>query len=230
VGCQSVDSTSVFTDGIYADVSATATGDGTTLVRTTLYLESPSTLNYIEIEGDDILSVYGPMGEEKTMRESDFLNMTSYSATFNIDTENSEFIVGLSRIIDVSAPNSRVSLPAPFEIDTIAVAEFSRATQNIVITWDGADSSDDMDYSIDGTCIDYVFGVIEVDPITGNDPGVLSVPGTDIQVAQGEPADATCPVTLTLTRSREGMIDENYGHGGDAFAYQTRAFSFTTIE
>ncbi len=222
VACTSVDSDEVFTSGLYARVSATADGSGETLVRTTLFLESPSTLNYIELEGDDLLTAYGPDGSMQIMRESQFLGMTSYSSNFELEDGNSEFIIGFSRTIDVSAPDSRVSLPLAFDVVSAEGGTYSRANDDVVVDWSSAASGDDMDFSLSGTCIETVRGSIE------GDPGTLTISGSDIIKQEGDMVADSCSATITLTRARAGTIDINYGHGGDAFGYQTRSFSFTT--
>jgi hypothetical protein len=207
---------------MYARISATSDGTGETLVSTTLYLENPSSLNYIELEGDDLLTAYGPMGVEKIMRESQFLGVTRYSANFEIEDANSEFIVGLSRIVDDSAPDSRVTLPAPFYIDTADGQTYSRADSDVEIGWEAGLDGDDMDFSLNGNCIETVRGTME------GDPGLLTILGTEILLREGDAVEDTCLATITITRSRPGVIDPNYGYGGDAYGYQIRDFSFTT--
>lgn len=221
LGCTSVDSDSVFTSGLYARVSATSDGGGSTVVRTTLFLENPSSLNYIELEGDDTLAAYGPNGVSKTMRQSQFLGMTSYSATFETEDAGSEFIIEFNRTIDDSAPDSRLTLPAPFDILTADGSAFSRATDDIVIDWDSV-SADDLDYHLDGNCIESLSSSIE------GDPGTLTIPAADLVKRQGDTVVDSCTVTVTITRSRAGTIDENYGYGGDGYARQIRTFTFTT--
>jgi hypothetical protein len=207
---------------MYARVSATAQGDGDALVRTTLFLENPGSLNYIELEGEDLLTAYGPTGVERIMRESQFLGMTSYSATFETEDANSEFIIGFSRFVDDSAPDSRVTLPAPFDIATAEGTSYSRATEDVEIAWDASIDVDDMDFTLSGNCIETVRGSME------GDPGILTISGSEIPLRQGDSVDDSCLATVTVTRARAGVIDPNYGYGGDAYGYQIRDFSFTT--
>jgi hypothetical protein len=203
-------------------VSATSDGGGSTTVRATLFLENPSSLNYIELEGDDLLMAYGPDAVSKQMREAQFLGMTSYSASFETEDADSEFIVEFSRTIDDSAPDSRVTLPAPFDIITADGADYSRATDDVIIDWDSFSSGDDMDFDLDASCIEDVSGTIE------GDPGTLTILASELIQRQGDNVDDSCTVTVTITRSRAGTIDENYGYGGDAYGRQIRRFSFTT--
>jgi hypothetical protein len=220
--CTSVDSDNVFTSGLYARVSATSDGTGETAVRTTLFLENPSSLNYIELEGDDLLTAYGPTGSMKVMRESQFLGMTSYWASFEIEDANSEFIIGFSRTIDTSAPDTRVTLPDPFDIVTAEGSSYSRAADDVVIDWDASVIGDDMDYSLSGTCIETVRGTIE------SDPGTLTILASEVLQADGTNVADSCTATVTITRTRAGVVDANYGYGGDAYAYQVRTFDFTS--
>lgn len=219
--CTSVDSDGVFTSALYARVNATSDGSGATTVRTTLFLENPSSLNYIELEGDDLLMAYGPAAVSKQMRESQFLGMTSYSATFETEDAESEFIVEFSRTIDESAPETRVTLPAPFDILTADGASYSRAADDIIIDWDQI-GTDDMDFDLDSGCVESIRGSIE------GDPGTLTILASELLQRQGENVEDSCTVTVKLTRSRSGIVDANYGYGGDAYGRQVRSFSFTT--
>ncbi len=221
VGCQSVDTDKTLTSDMYAQVSATTKGDGTTVVRA-IFLDDADSENDIELEGDDHLSAYLPLGQEKILREPEDDDIRGYLATFDTDEVNSVFIVGLSRIVDVSAPDSRVTLPAPFAITTAEGAELSRATDDIVIDWEDSGFNDKMVYRVSGDCI------VSVEGRVAADPGSLTVPAADIVLRQGEAIDASCMVTLTLTRSRDGFVDTNYGLCGDAAGRQSRDFRFTT--
>lgn len=219
--CTSVDSDNVFTSALYARINATADGDGTTTLRTTLFIESPGSLDYIELEGDDLLMAYGPAAVSQQMRESQFLGMTSYSATFDTEAENSEFIVEFTRTIDDSAPDSRVTLPPPFDILTADGESYSRATDDIIIDWDLI-GTDAMDYRLEGGCVEAILGTIAVDE------GTLTIPSSEVVKRPEEDVEDTCLVTVQITRSRPGTIDPNYGYGGDAFAHQSRTFRFTS--
>ena len=222
LGCNSVDSDGVFTSALYASIVATADGDGATRVETTLYLERPSSLNYIELEGGDVLMAYGPAAESKQMRESQFLGITSYAATFEAEDSGSEFIVELSRIVDDSAPDSRVTLPTAFDVVTADGTTYSRADDDIAIDWAPFDSGDDLDFNVSGSCIEPFGGAVE------GDPGTLTILATELVKREAATTADSCEATVTLSRGRAGTVDPAYGHGGSAFAYQRRVFSFTT--
>jgi hypothetical protein len=214
--CTSVDSDNILTSGMYADIRATATGDGDTTVRTTLYLENPGSLNFIELEGGDQLIAYAPDGDSQIMRQAQFLGITNYSARFEIDDSGSEFIVELSRIVDEGAPDSRVFLPEGFDILNPEDEAYSRAADDIVLEWDPFDTGDDMDVVVTGNCIQtYSVGV-------EGDPGVAVIEAGSLVKSEGDTVPDDCDLVVEITRSTPGDVDPAYGFGGVARGQQVR--------
>jgi hypothetical protein len=222
LNCTSVDSDNILTSGMYADIAATTDGTGTTRVRTTLYLENPGTLDFIELEGADLLTAYGPDGSRQIMREFQFLGTTSYSADFDVDDGGSEFIVELSREVDDGAPESLVYLPDSFDILNPPQVSYSRAEDDIVIDWDPADTGDDVDIEIRGPCIQDELIAVEGDPGT-----VLIEAGTLIKIEDPAVEDS-CDLTVTITKSTPGDLDPNYGFGGVISGNQVRRLDLST--
>lgn len=221
-GCNSVDSDNILTSGMYADIRATSDGTGVTIVRATLYLEGPGSLDFIELEGGDVLTAYAPDGDSQIMRESQFLGITNYSADFDIDDGGSEFIVELSRTVDVGAPDSRAYLPEQFDILPPAETTYSRAEDDIIIDWDPFDSPDDVDLEISGTCIE-----TELIAIDG-DPGTYTIPAGTLIKLEGQMVEDACDITVTVTKSTPGDLDPNYGFGGEIYGHQVRTLGLSS--
>jgi len=219
--CTTVESDNILTSGMYADIAARASGDGTTRVSATLYLGNPINLDFIDLTGSDELDAIHD-GQTKVMSETIILNVVSHAATFQADAEDDEFIVDFVRDVDPGAPDSVVTLPAPFEIDPTATSA-SRA-DDLTLTWSPA-SPDPMRWSASGNCIDTASGSIDTD--TG---GMAMTAGTLVKrtPAQGEVVPDSCQVTVTVSRSRLGDLDPHYGEGGTIVGEQTRSFSFTS--
>lgn len=222
INCQSVDSDNILVSGMYADINASTDGTGSTRVRTTLFLENPSITNYIELEGGDLLTAYGPDGDRQIMREFQFLEATSYRADFDVDDGGAEFIVEFSRDVDAGAPDSRVYLPLSFDILTTPSESYSRVDDDIIIDWDPADTGEDVDLEFTGNCID-----TEIRSVDG-DPGTFVLPAGSLQKRAGEMVDDVCDLDVTIVKSTPGDLDPNYGHGGVISGEQVRSLTLAT--
>ncbi len=224
--CTKVDSASILTSGMHADIDARATADGVTTVRTTLMLGNPINLDFIELQSDDeLVATHGTM--TKLMIESELLNAVSYSADFTTNAEGEIFEVSLERSVDAGAPSSLATLPAPFTITPPASATFSRASA-MTLTWDTSGAAPDrMRLRITGDCIS-AFN----ETLTG-DPGTVTVPAGTIQKQMeqpGEPVANSCGATIELTRVLEGELDAGYGAGGSAVGTQVRTLAITSTQ
>lgn len=216
--CNTVDSSSILTSGMYASISATSDGSQTD-VSTTLYLGNPGNLDFIDLMGDDELTATtGNL--TRPMNETVVLGTASYHASFDASEADTEFVVSLTRTVDDGAPDSRCDLPDPFDIDTAGGATISRA-DDLTVDW-SPQGSDDMAWRLSGTCIQDQSGTVD------GDPGTLTVAGNTIMQPQSATVEESCDVTLTLTRSRPGTLDPHYGKGGEIEGRQTRSLTFTS--
>lgn len=219
--CQTTESDSVLTRGMYAQISATADGSGETTVGATLFLGPPSDLNFIDLEGgDQLIAHHG--GQAQTMSEQILLGVVSHTARFAADAADETFEVELRRDVDAGAPSSRVSLPAPFALDGVP-ASVSRGAA-FGVSWTGAALApgDRMQWTAEGTCVELASGAI------AGDPGSVTMPaGTFVKRGGQNIADA-CAVKVTVTRERDGDVDPAYGEGGAALGVQTRSVTFTS--
>ncbi|MEO8703348.1 MAG: hypothetical protein ABI867_25095 [Kofleriaceae bacterium] len=217
--CTAVDSDNILTSGMFASMSARATGDGTTTVEATLFLGNPSNLDYIDLTADDQL-VASHDGDDKVMVEQNVLNVISHFATFQTEAEGAELVVDFQRTVDDGAPESVLTLPAPFELDPVA-ASISRA-QPMTLSWTPG-AADLMKWNATGDCIEFTF-----EPAIAAGADTLAIAANTIHKRQDMAVADTCLVTVTMTRSRFGDIDPNYGEGGSAVAEQVRTLTFTS--
>lgn len=215
-GCAKTESSDLLTSGIYADLSARSTGAGTTTVYATLYVDNPSNLNFVELTGNDqLVASYG--SQHKTMSQVELLNIVSHSAEFSTDAEGTAFEIALERSVDAGAPKSTVTLPAAFTL-TPAPATLSRAAA-LPLSWSPAASTDAMAWKASGACIGDTQGTI-----TG-DSGSWMIQAGTFTKRQGQNIADSCMVTITVTRSRTGVVDSHYGKGGTAVGAQDRTIS-----
>jgi hypothetical protein len=212
-GCAKIESSDLLTTGIYADLAARSTGMGTTAIYATLYVGSPSNLNFVELTGDDqLIASYG--GQRTAMTQTELLNIVSHVAQLPTDADGAAFDIALERTVDAGAPMSHVTLPAKFTVAP-APATASRAAA-LTLSWSSSASADAMAWKATGACIGDAQGAI-----TG-DPGTVTIPAGAFVKRAGQNIADTCTVSITVTRSRPGVLDPHYGKGGVVVGSQER--------
>jgi hypothetical protein len=219
--CTKVASEDILTHGMNAQIEARGGANGGTTVSTTLYLGSPSDLNFVELSsGDQLLASSNSVS--KPMLETSILNIVGYTATFGTNAADTEFDVAFDRTVDAGAPHSTVTLPAPFDVTPFVDAQSRAGT--LTIAWSNS-GTDGMNWSITGSCIDSASGAVMTD--TGN----LVLPAGTVKKRQptgSEQVPSSCDATLELSRAREGDLDPGYGKGGTITGTQVRDTTFTT--
>jgi hypothetical protein len=173
--------------------------------------------------------------EERTrgMFEHDqFFFCCTYGVGFPGDDKDTVFEIALDRSAteEVSANDSSVSLPAPFEldwvVDPVAMTEapepFSRSSPTpYFVTWDPFDApdfepGDALRYEVTGSCIKTLQGVLDWQG--GED--VLQL--TEVLEDRDPPDDGkSCTIRVELTLSRTGTIDPAFA-GGSFVGEQVR--------
>ncbi len=217
VGCSDVQSESLLTSGMSAHITASASGDGNTTVSAVLRAGGALSNVYVELTGDDALTAQRGEEEKPLVRQS-LGAFHEYTTDFTGDEPGVDHVVSLVRSVDDGAPSSVMALPDAFEIS--GPAEFSRAA-DLTFTWTPAESADAMSVYVDGTCI---FGYGET--IIG-DPGTWTIPAGTIDALEDDP-DASCNVTVKVSRTRAGQLDPGFGEGGVAEGVQRREFGVTS--
>jgi hypothetical protein len=212
-GCrQEVESTDIETSGVYPVIDVEADGSGNTRVQVKLKVGGWASNTFLELTGDDRLTATAG----GVTKDLDGSGPVAYAATFPTEAEGS-FTIAFTRGADkISAPNTTVTLPAPYAV-TLARSEVSRATGSLDFTWTPAGSGD-LDASLVGRCIELVLDTIP-------DDGAASMAGDSIRAHETNDA---CTVTLTLARARSGELDPAFTEGGDVQARQLRTATFTT--
>jgi len=220
-GCAKTESADLLTSGIYAAISATATGDGNTTVSATLYVDDPNNLNFVELTGDDHLTASSG-STQMPLTQSELGNIVSHTAVFAGDAEGTQYTVAFARTVDAGAPSTTVALPPAFTVAPVA-ATVSRQAR-LDITYGPAGTSDKIAYALEGVCINPLNGSV-------SDTGALTIPPNTIvapDVGSANASPLTCKVTLTLSREHVGSLDPHYGKGGQALGQQQRVVSWTT--
>lgn len=216
--CTTTKSEDILTSGIYADIDARTAGTGTTDVFATLYFGNPVNLDFVELTGGDkLVATNGTT--QKTMTETNILNIVSHTAEFDTGNEGDMFEVALDRTVDAGAPSSVAILPAAFTVDP-PPATASRAA-DFGLAWDTA-SDDPMEWSAEGDCIELAGA-----QIAGPSPAEVTIPANTFKLKQGV-TQTTCDVTITVSRHLDGDLDAHYGKGGTIWGTQYRTVKFSS--
>jgi hypothetical protein len=213
---ESVESDDVFTDGIYAEMRAEASEDGTR-VTATLRVGGSTSNTYVMLTGDDSLSATAG-GEVEEMTPQNLGDRYHYTADLDATGEDTEVVFRFTRSIDDGAPDSRCTLPRPMTIDAPVEGDtFSRA-EDVVITWDTSGSSRPISLTVDGDCFSDLSVSLE------DDPGSYTIQAGMLP-SLGDPATA-CVATVRLSRTNSGSLDPAFGEGGSVVCSQTRTVTF----
>ena len=222
VGCENVGSDDINTGGVYASLTVTADGSGSSRVYAALKVGGQNSNTFLDLVGGDTLLAYQDTDSSAMIRK-ELLQKVWYEASFATDAEDTPFQVSFLRVhtgdgtescTGSSAPDSYATLPAPYLLTGPAPdTSFSRATDDVAISWDTA-SGDPMSWTMNGDCI-------QLKTSSFTDSGSVTIPAAEFVPEQNEQA-STCNVTVVITRSRGGTVDANYGEGGSFVAYQVR--------
>ena len=218
MACEAVESSDIRTSGVYARFEAKASADGATTVKAELTVGENSNTYLDLVAGAALQARQGEDTQE--MARNNLGSMVWYETSFSTVGEDSTFSVAFERDQDDSAPNSQVSLPAPFDLTVPAPGdEFLMGTDKISVAWNNV-AADAMTLLVSGNCFYGITHQIE------EDEGVF-----EIEPASLEPLDASagefCTATVTLTREREGTVDEAFGEGGTFKGKQVRSVDIT---
>jgi hypothetical protein len=214
--CETVKSSDIKTSGLYAQLEADAPGDGKVNVKATLTLGAGS-LTYLELAETDVLSATVGTTARAMSRQSLF-GATWYQASFDGDAADTQLKVLFARHADTSAPDSHVTLPAPFAFTAPAARQAFPRTAGLTVTWSGSGQADPLRLSARGSCIQSIDTDLND---TGTHPLVAFQP-------QSGSETKTCDVSLTLVRTRTGAVDPAYGKGGKFEATVTRSLTISS--
>jgi len=242
--CESTTSDAVLTAGLRGDIRAVSDGRGETAVTAELRVGGGLSNVYLELVGDDALTVTSGGRAERMIRRTEPFGLVRYVASLDGDASGADLSVAFTRKVDRGAPASTVTVPPAFAITSPAPdAVLSRAAEPLVISWGPASGADPMTITLSGSCIEGISRTAEVDEgrvtfpagsLRALDQRMLEMRPMD-QGGQGgqagpQPVEAAgkCRVTVKATRTRAGRIDPGFGQGGSIVAEQTRRVEFVS--
>lgn len=209
--CSDVASEDLLTSGMYANLSVTADGGGTSRADAVLRAGDATSNVFVELTADDQLTA-STGGDPVPMDAITLGAYHGYEATLPTDSPTDTYTISLTRTVDAGAPSSTMQLPEPFAV-TAPATSFSRAA-DLALAWTPA-SADPMTITATGDCVNLY--VTTVDP----DAGSFTIPAAAITAVTGQEAN-NCAVEIKFERKRPGVADPAYGHGGAAIGIQER--------
>ncbi len=225
VACEQVRSSDVKTSGVYANIVGEATGDGSTTVKAALRVGGVLSNTFLDLSEGESLSAKSGDEEKPLVRKSLPFGAIEYRATFTGDEEGKAFTVSWTRNEGYeSAPNTTFTMPAGFNLEAPAAgATFSRAHDDIQITWSPSGTNDEMLWEVvTSSCArEKLSNVIDADD------GSFTIPAGTLEAIEGH-ASETCDTTLVLVRRRKGDLDPAYGEGGWVAGRQVRKVTFSS--
>lgn len=223
MGCtrESTSSQNIKTQGMAADIDVTASSDTNSHVLVDLTVGGTGIgATGVILEGGDKLSATVG-GETKELPST---NAGIYEADFATAAAGTEFKIMLERETDEDALNSRGVLPGPFKISSLPAAGMapSRATDDVVITWDPAEAGSNMTIQVDGSCI-------FIDTFTvPTDSGTFTIAKGTLKSTMGtDNKPSTCDLNVKIERKATGTVDPIFEEGEFTLT-QVRSGKFTS--
>ena len=214
VGCEAVDSSDIRTSGIWADMTVSATGDGTSIVETWLRVGGPLSNTNVDLVEGDSLSV-SVSGLSEPLDRVAFGNLIYYIAEVETDAPGEDFVIALDRAADDSAPSSVMSLPEPFTFEDVSDTVSSDTTLEGRIS--GLDDAPNrLIVAVDGDCI-----YQHEESVTLDAEGRFEIDGSDLEATDAEDT-ASCGLEVKVILASDGTVDPAY-EGGSAEGHQVRS-------
>lgn len=225
VGCCAEGSRDFNTNALSLKAEVTAEGNGQTVV--TVAIKKNGT---VLLESGDELTVEA-YGETKTIPNTGKTCNPHYEIAFDQD-ESAEFVIALHRTGgEVSAPNTTVTLPKPFDI--VSPTGDQTVTQQDSLTFAWTQDGVPTDTIIVGSCERTVGETqtarsIRFEATSSSGSSTVSVleqllGGTEL--GDGE----TCTAKITLSRTETGTVDSGLKRGSLVQAVQVRRVGSLSI-
>jgi hypothetical protein len=220
-GCSNTSSDNVTTQGIHADIDVFANGTGATFVDAELEVGSDGfARTSLELSPGDRLTVTAN-GMQKTMIEDmSIIGRFRYEASFDFDDAGTMFTVSLARDNGMNAPDSNVTLPDGFIVQSPSSNDVLAQTDDVAIAWTPSGTSivPDIDVSLSCTTNSGI-AFEDTDSVTlSSDTGVASLPVAAVIPIGTLDTGQLCEGEVRFSRWRRGNLDPNYGEGGDITA------------
>ena len=220
------DSENIKTQGIGANIEATAVGNGTTEIRVALYVGDKSSGTVLNLSGSDSLTVEANGIVKSLGKIEDIFGDISYEATFDFDDAGSLFKISFIRDDGTSATNSTVTLPDAVDFVLPTTNKVFRNGDEISITWQPSGISSTVQLSFNTLCpqsgggSSFIYSerdIADTGTFTINSSVIIGETAVDVT-----PGNA-CTTSIGIARQQAGSLDSNFGEGGSIIGEQLRS-------
>ena len=212
----STKSSNVRTSGVNAQMTVRSGESGPTQVSVRVRVGGTFSNTFLTLADGDALTVDNGTDTVLLGSVTGLIAAPSNDGALPGDSSGRPITVKFVRPHDTSALGSTVVMPSTLGFASPRVGEaFDSAHPKVVVTWSPA-SSDPVEWSFRGGCIDENSGVLAVD--TGRIEATLAA----ARDRDGGITVGPCDVTIHLSRTRTGKLDPAFGEGGSITAVQER--------
>jgi hypothetical protein len=215
---ETTSSENIRTHGLSETTIVEATDDQPTRVTVTLRAGGPLSNLFPSVAGGDRLEAGNGTETVPLAFSRGGLDAPHYYGFLPGDSAGRTIGVLLSRTGDVSATETRVTVPLAFTIASPAAGEHLSSARHVVVTWSPTAAST-MDWGVSGDCVHTDLGHQHPDV------GRIDLPLRAASAAEGG-RPGTCEVRLALERVEAGVVDPAFGEGGTIGAIQRRVRKF----
>jgi hypothetical protein len=220
-GCSSTTSDNVATQGIHADIDVFANGSGSTSVDVEFEVGGDGLVRTsLELSAGDTLAVTANGIQKPMTEDSSILSRFRYAASFDFDDPGTIFTVSFSRNNGVNAPNSNVSLPEGFIVQSPQNNDVLSQADDVAIAWTPSGSSivPAIHVSLSCTTTSGISFSKTESVALSSDTGAASLPVAAVIPIGTLDTDRLCEGEVHFSRWRRGNLDPSYGEGGDITA------------
>lgn len=222
VSCgESIGSTSVKTDGVWADFTARADGSGNTNIRAGLKTGGANSNTFLTLEEGDELTFYADGESYQPNTQEVFDQYNVYVKNVPKDAGGTEIRVEFTREEGEDATNSSVVLPEKFEITAPSSEdEFSRSSDDVTVEIDSTQEGADKRVVVGGECLDGTYN----SDFSGTS---VTIPASELESEDESDAPDECEADVEVKRVVGGQVDGAYD-GGKFSGVQERTTTFTS--
>jgi hypothetical protein len=212
---ESTRSSYVRTNAVRADIDVVSEGHDQTEVRAKLRVGGLFSNVFLELGDGDVIVATRGADKVGLALQKDLIFAPAFVGELSGDSSGATIVVDFVRPHDVST-RSKVEMPPALTFSMPhAGATFTAAgSPTVAVAWSPT-STELIEWSADGECIEEQHGTLAADP------GRLAITPRTARLPDGGVPSA-CDVTLVVKRRRTGTLDAAFGQGGIA-ASQSRA-------
>lgn len=227
---QTTDSDVIQTDTIWANIKIASDGERSR-ISTELNVSGPGGNNLNLTAGDKLIVRAGGISTE-LIKDFDFLDI-DYQGYVYVTASDALFTIALERPNDQDAQNSKVNLPAAFDIHSPIENQLYQANETIDIHWDGLQANKTIFLELASKCQTLTGSdVIQIVNFTIDDDGQHVINPNELEMFQNSNINKSkrCEMEIFLQRKNFGTTDPLFQSSSKISATQYRKVENVRID